>query len=177
MTEGCYRGGESFEGSTPARTASRNPRTTRVERGGIFGFQEARNAGGPHGWLQGATNLQAAKGHGSSDRCPAAEKTIGAGRNGRDGTSSGRGSLGPKDERRLIWEWTQWQLCRRRGSIDEPHERSPTTGSGLRTAISGRDRANRCVSLKRRHAEVSTITGALGKRCQRPNEPSLPGCW
>jgi len=86
----------------------------------------------------------------------AAEQTVEAGRNGKDGTSSRPGSLEPKDERRFIREWTQRQSCRRRGRIDEPHERSPPAGNDLRIALGGRDRANRCVSLKRRHDEVST---------------------
>jgi len=54
----------------------------------------------------------------------AAEQTVEAGRNGRDGTSRGLGRPRPKDELRLVREWTQWHRWRR--GKDEPQERSPT---------------------------------------------------
>jgi hypothetical protein len=80
-----------------------------------------------------------------------AEKTVGAGRNGKNGTCSERGSSGPKSGRRSRWEWTQGQ-CWQRG-IDEPHERSPSCGIGLRvgptvwTARTGMPLKRSCVRV------------------------------
>jgi hypothetical protein len=38
---------------------------------------------------------------------PAAEETVEAGRNGKDGTNPGCGNPGSKDELRFVREWTQ----------------------------------------------------------------------
>jgi hypothetical protein len=82
---------------------------------------------------------------GSSDPS-SAEETVEAGRNGKNGTSTGRGSPAPKSGRRPRREWTQATVVSAKGRIDEPHERSPTTGLGLRAEPSALDRANRDVS-------------------------------
>jgi len=139
--------------------------------GGIFGFHEARNGANPTVGCRVQQTCELPRGQifGSGF---AAEQTVGAGRNGKDGTSLGPGSPGPKGERRFIREWTQRQCCRRRGRIDEPHERSPPAGSGLRTEPGGWDRANRCVSLKRSHKEVSTHHWSAQEKVVKAKRPT-----
>jgi len=110
---------------------------------------------------------------GSSDP-PSAEETVEAGRNGKNGTSPGRGSPGPKPERRFRREWTQRRSCRRRG-IDEPHERSPVAGFDLRVAPRDADRANRYVSEQEPCRSLDPMRSTHGK-AGKPNDLLRTGC-
>ena len=56
---------------------------------------------------------------GSSDP-PSAEETAEAGRNGKSGTSAGRGSPTPKSGRRLRREWTQTTVVSAKGRSMNP---------------------------------------------------------
>lgn len=102
-----YQGGESFEGYSPLRKApkdrwgkARRSRRSRDRTG-------ARNGANPTagcGVQQTRTASRAPSSEGAS-----AEKTVEAGRNGKNGTSLEVGTSGPKSGRRSRWEWTQGQ--------------------------------------------------------------------
>jgi hypothetical protein len=93
--------------------------------------------------LQGAINLRGVE----------RSKPSKSGGTARTDHDSEFGNPEPKEQLRLFREWTHG-IYWRRGIFDEPHERSPerrgrTFGSGQR----GTDRANRCVSLKKRSGQ------------------------
>jgi len=95
MVAGC-RGGERFVGYSPQGTTSRGPSGPRPSGRAL----PRRGAGSPkrgepHGRLRGATNPQTVERVGLRIGS-AAEETVEAGRNGRNGTRSGLGSPEPK---------------------------------------------------------------------------------
>jgi len=63
-----------------------------------------------------------------------------------------------------------------KGRIDEPHERSPTTGFSLRAVPCGADRANRYVSEEEARQGPIPMRSAYGA-VVKANEPSHTRCW
>jgi hypothetical protein len=91
-----YRGGERFVGYSPQGMTSRGPSGPRPSGRALpRGRAGSLKLGEPHGRLRGATNPQTVERVGLRT-CSAAEETVEAGRNGRNGTRSGLGSPEPK---------------------------------------------------------------------------------
>jgi hypothetical protein len=145
MVEGC-RGGERFEGWTPQGTIPPDVSPRPTGRWSVEKSIDTRNRkrGEPQGWLQGATNLQAVQGPGLRTG-PLRRKPLKPGGTARTervrnvavpdrSLGDGSGGSGRRDGR------VGGEV------IDEPHERSPTVGLGLRAESDGMDRANRYAS-------------------------------
>jgi len=62
------------------------------------------------------------------------------------------------------------------GQLDEPHERSPTVGRGLRAAPRGADRANRYASEEGAGQGLDPMRSAYGA-VVKANEPLCTRCW
>jgi len=163
------RGGGSFEGSSPSRKISKT-----------FGSREAarptrnRKRGEPHGRLRGATNPQAVQRPGLRIR-PLRRKPLKPGgtaraERARDLAVPGRSlddGPGGSGRRDGVGE----------GAIDEPHERSPVAGFGLRATPRDADRANRYVSgeepcrsldpMRSTHGKAGKTNDLLRTGCQR----------
>jgi hypothetical protein len=102
---GCRRG-KSFEGSSP--TGKTRHSDLRVADG--LGRPGVGNVANPRAGcgVQQTRTLSRVRPSGRAS----AEQTVEAGRNGKNGTSTARGSAGPKSWRRPGREWTQGQPCR-----------------------------------------------------------------
>jgi hypothetical protein len=123
--------------------ASKGVAPSRKGAGAIFGScPRAPKRGEPHGRLRGATNPRDARGDVPRGTTPAAEETVEAGRNGKDGTSPGlatpgrRAGSGPSGSGRSGMTGG--------GANDEPHERSRAiaTAFGLAAAQTARTGAS-----------------------------------
>ena len=169
MTGGpAARGGGSFEGSSPLRKISQT----------TFGSREAvrptrnRKRGEPHGRLRGATNPRAVQGSGPRIRLlrrkPLKPGGTARAERVRDvavpsrSLDDGPGGSGRRDG---VGE----------GAIDEPHERSPTAGRGLRAAPHGLDRTNRDVSEVEAFLGLDPMRSAHGVVVMA-NDPPRTGC-
>lgn len=62
--------------------------------------------------------------------------------------------------------------CAGEGAIDEPHERSPTTGRGLRAEPSALDRANRDVSEEESCPSLDPMRSTHGE-VEKAKRPTL----
>jgi len=165
--DGCRRG-ESFEGSSPLGKISQRPSGRGRPRGREVGnVANSRTGCG----VQQTRELSRVRSSGRTS----AEETVGAGRNGKNGTCSERGSSGPKSRRRSGREWTQRRPCRWRSDSINPMRAVQPVGTAFGPSPTGSDRANRYVFEEEAGQGLDPMRNAHGV-VRKANEPPHTGC-